>query len=112
MWFEIKTLDLTCEIWTLQFQTYTNQSARTSSHLRKPNQRKNNDHDDVKIRVTWLVFKSIRGVQFLFWVDLSFCEHVGFHIKIIFFLNQIKLFQGLGGVFIDEEDCLNEWILP
>jgi len=37
---------------------------------------------------------------------------VGFHIKNIFFLNQIKFFQGLGGVFLDEEVFPKEGIFP
>jgi len=38
---------------------------------------------------------------------------VGFHIKkYIFFLIQIKFFQGLGGVFLDEEDFPKEGIFP
>jgi len=39
-------------------------------------------------------------------------DHVNFLLKNTIFLNQIKFFQRLGGVFLDEEDCPKEGICP
>lgn len=45
-------------------------------------------------------------------VDLYFCAEVGFTLKIIFFLVQIKFFQGLVGSSENEEGFPKEAISP
>jgi len=37
---------------------------------------------------------------------------VGFTLKIPFFFDQIKFFQGIGGVFLAEEGCPKDGIYP
>lgn len=56
---ETKTLDLTCELWILQFQTCTNQYSQTTLYLCELKKRKKNGHYDVQMMVTWPVFIGI-----------------------------------------------------
>lgn len=88
LWLEPKNPNHMYELWTLQFWTYTIQYLRA---IFKPNQRikkKKMRHDDVKMRVTFIVFIGVQGCPIFFRVDPSFCAHVGFTSKIHFPLSK------------------------
>ena len=51
----------------------------------------------------WSIYMCPWRSNFLTRADLNFCAEVGFTLKIIFLLEQIKLFQQLEGSSLDEE---------
>lgn len=60
-------------------------------------------NDGIQMSLTWIVFKFLQWCPISLKYNMYFCPQVGFHIKNTFFINQIKFFQRLGGVILNEE---------